>query len=241
MAERRGVGSSFGAGSSFERRSTCCTAVGLPHSIDRVDTLWYGNLVSAGLWHLALWLFVAHGDRCCSDGHRPDQRWCALGLWRSGVTTGRWRQSGRAVASVKSSACRSMIIPGTVLGTSERSWRESNACVRRTSAVRRAKTGKGASWRRRLRCSTTARLLAPKRENGPEYRAVSIVVRKGGLEPPLDCSNKLLRLARLPIPPLPQWPEPKIIAAGSAILSISPEPRPSVWHRSVAVCTLPTM
>jgi hypothetical protein len=24
-------------------------------------------------------------------------------------------------------------------------------------------------------------------------------------------------------------------------LSISPEPRPSVWHRSVAVCTLPTM
>jgi integrase len=31
------------------------------------------------------------------------------------------------------------------------------------------------------------------------------LVRKRGLEPPLDCSNKLLRLARLPIPPLPQW------------------------------------
>ena len=29
-------------------------------------------------------------------------------------------------------------------------------------------------------------------------------MRKGGLEPPRDCSHKLLRLARLPIPPLPQ-------------------------------------
>ena len=29
------------------------------------------------------------------------------------------------------------------------------------------------------------------------------MVRKRGLEPPRDCSHKLLRLARLPIPPLP--------------------------------------
>src|SRR5262245_43407485 len=29
-------------------------------------------------------------------------------------------------------------------------------------------------------------------------------MRKGGLEPPRDCSHKLLRLARLPIPPLPR-------------------------------------
>ncbi len=31
----------------------------------------------------------------------------------------------------------------------------------------------------------------------------SMLVRKRGLEPPLPCGNKLLRLARLPIPPLP--------------------------------------
>src|SRR6185369_7629655 len=37
-------------------------------------------------------------------------------------------------------------------------------------------------------------------------------MRKGGLEPPLDCSNKLLRLARLPIPPLPRGEERSIIA-----------------------------
>ena len=29
------------------------------------------------------------------------------------------------------------------------------------------------------------------------------LVRKRGLEPPLPCGNKLLRLARLPVPPLP--------------------------------------
>jgi hypothetical protein len=43
----------------------------------------------------------------------------------------------------------------------------------------------------------------------------SILVRKGGLEPPLDCSNKLLRLARLPIPPLPRrgmLPQPSAAA-----------------------------
>jgi integrase-like protein len=44
-------------------------------------------------------------------------------------------------------------------------------------------------------------------ESVPEIEANSLnqwLVRKGGLEPPLDCSNKLLRLARLPIPPLPR-------------------------------------
>ena len=35
-------------------------------------------------------------------------------------------------------------------------------------------------------------------------RAVGVgLVRKSGLEPPFPCGNKLLRLARLPIPPLP--------------------------------------
>jgi hypothetical protein len=29
------------------------------------------------------------------------------------------------------------------------------------------------------------------------------MVRKRGFEPPLPCGNKLLRLARLPVPPLP--------------------------------------
>lgn len=32
----------------------------------------------------------------------------------------------------------------------------------------------------------------------------SRLVRKGGLEPPLSCENKILSLARLPIPPLPR-------------------------------------
>ena len=30
------------------------------------------------------------------------------------------------------------------------------------------------------------------------------MVRKGGFEPPRPCEHKLLRLARLPVPPLPR-------------------------------------
>src|SRR5687768_2399133 len=32
---------------------------------------------------------------------------------------------------------------------------------------------------------------------------LDLLVRKRGFEPPLPCGNKLLRLARLPVPPLP--------------------------------------
>src|SRR5207249_8776537 len=34
-------------------------------------------------------------------------------------------------------------------------------------------------------------------------RALSFMVRKRGFEPPRPCGHKLLRLARLPVPPLP--------------------------------------
>src|SRR5438093_1566557 len=34
-------------------------------------------------------------------------------------------------------------------------------------------------------------------------RAFSFMVRKRGFEPPRPCGHKLLRLARLPVPPLP--------------------------------------
>ena len=33
------------------------------------------------------------------------------------------------------------------------------------------------------------------------------VVRKGGVEPPLPCGNRILSPVRLPVPPLPQWPQ----------------------------------
>ena len=52
-----------------------------------------------------------------------------------------------------------------------------------------------------LRPAFRAALRAPLARKG---RRASRVVRKGGLEPPRDCSHKLLRLARLPIPPLPR-------------------------------------
>src|SRR2546428_7487722 len=62
-------------------------------------------------------------------------------------------------------------------------------------------------WAIRLRgCAATAdslrRACQPKlaRRKLRERR----LVRKGGLEPPRPCGHKLLRLARLPIPPLPQ-------------------------------------
>ena len=41
-------------------------------------------------------------------------------------------------------------------------------------------------------------------ENAADWRQGKKLVRKGGLEPPRPYGHKLLRLTRLPIPPLPQ-------------------------------------
>ena len=53
------------------------------------------------------------------------------------------------------------------------------------------------------------------------------MVRKGGLEPPRDCSHKLLRLASLPIPPLPQNVE-GLLPPSNLTIDQSIAPRASV-------------
>ena len=46
------------------------------------------------------------------------------------------------------------------------------------------------------------------------------MVRKVGLEPTRPCGHKLLRLTRLPIPPLPHRARPRPEASGSLIIAV---------------------
>ena len=52
----------------------------------------------------------------------------------------------------------------------------------------------------------TGNRLAAEVDTMGEYFAFSeVLVRKEGFEPPRPFGHKILSLARLPVPPLPQW------------------------------------
>ena len=46
---------------------------------------------------------------------------------------------------------------------------------------------------------------SPSARSGQNFASSEILVRKEGFEPPRPFGHKILSLARLPVPPLPQW------------------------------------
>ena len=65
-----------------------------------------------------------------------------------------------------------------------------------------------ATWRkmgRELLNRSEKSLSARYARSGQNFAFSEIVVRKEGFEPPRPFGHKILSLARLPVPPLPQW------------------------------------